>query len=208
MPIIEILEKKMVIEFPDAMTDKEIERAIYTDVYGQPVIRQAPKPSLLEYGKEFFQKKKPTIGQPLTKADIEAFKPAEIKIYSTGSKSATLRFLEDLNWAVNTITNIPVRIAAPYIKSYLRKKADTDPEFRKKILNWNILSKAYGLHMDELANMTEDEIRQNFRDAEGYIQLQKVMHDFSKKLKNDLSKGRASKGLLGFKPQGSTRKRK
>jgi len=172
------------------------------------VIRQAPKLSLLEYGTKLFRKKKPTIGRPLTKADIEAFKPAEIKIYSTGSKSAMLRFFEDLERATSVIANIPLRIAAPYSKSYLKKKVDTDPEFRRKIIGWHSLSKAKGAHMDELANMTEDEIRKKFRHAETYVQLKKVMHDFSKKLENDVSKARASKGLLGFEPQGSKEKRK
>ena len=174
----------------------------------EPVIKEAPKQSLLEYGKELFQKKKPTIGRPLTKADIEAFKPAEIKVYSTGSKPVMLRFFEDLNSAVNAITNIPFQIAAPYIKSYLKKKIDEDPEFRRKIIGWHTLSKAKEAHMDELANMTEDEIRKKFRHAEAYVQLKKVMHDFSKKLENDLSKTPRPKGLLEFEPQGAKEKRK
>ena len=76
MPRVNIPDKNMVINFPDTMAPEEIERAIYTHVYDQPVISEAPEPSAYQRLKEHVTPTEPTVGQPLTEEDIEAFEPA------------------------------------------------------------------------------------------------------------------------------------
>ena len=87
MPTVEIADKNMVVEFPDDMSSEEIERAIYSDVYNQPVISQGQEPSLMQRGKQYLldlvsQTPEPKIGQAVTREDIEAFRPAEVDIAS------------------------------------------------------------------------------------------------------------------------------
>lgn len=81
MPIISIPEKEMVIRFPDDMSDEEVERAIYTHVYGQPVLSEEREPSLVERGRQFvgdlFRRLEPGVGPLREKEkDREAFKPS------------------------------------------------------------------------------------------------------------------------------------
>lgn len=95
MPIVEIPDKKMVIEFPDTMTDEEIERAIYTDIYDQPVISKAPEPSAYQRLKDYVTPTKPTIGRPISKEEEVAFEPADIEIPTQPiQKKATLDLTE------------------------------------------------------------------------------------------------------------------
>jgi len=79
MPVVKIPEKNMTIRFPDTMSEREIEDAIYTEVYKQPLLKQAPEPSFLERVKrgvaDVFRKEGPRVG-PLTEEDYRAFEPA------------------------------------------------------------------------------------------------------------------------------------
>ena len=78
MPVINIPDKNMVVNFPDGMDMKEIERSILTDIYGQPVLSQGEKPSLTDKAvgavKDLFAGKDPNVG-PLTEEDRQAFSP-------------------------------------------------------------------------------------------------------------------------------------
>ena len=80
MPIVSIPEKEMTVRFPDDMPTDEIERNIYTHVYGQAVLSQAEPPTLTEklalLATDLFEGPDPGLG-PLTKADIQAFDPGE-----------------------------------------------------------------------------------------------------------------------------------
>jgi|GEM_PF-4655178 len=84
--LVEIPEKKMVIEFPDDMTHEEIEDAIYHHVYNTPTLRTARKLSSWERARQtagdvwdkLLRKPDPRIG-PLTEEDYAAFKPAQSK---------------------------------------------------------------------------------------------------------------------------------
>ena len=77
MPVVEIPDKNMVIEFPDNMSAGEIEDSILKEVYDTPVMRKAEEPGLIERGKQFvkdrFRGPEPGVG-PVSKEDFEAFK--------------------------------------------------------------------------------------------------------------------------------------
>ena len=73
--IVNIPDKDMVINFPDGMDPKEIERSIYTDVYGQDVLSQGQEPTLVEKGinavEDLVAPPDPGVG-PLTEEDRQA----------------------------------------------------------------------------------------------------------------------------------------
>ena len=86
MPVVEIPEKDMVVEFPESMSPEEIERSIYADIYKQPVISQTPEPSFWEKTTGLLRGKQPTIGRRITEEDRRAFEP-DVKIPRAPAKT-------------------------------------------------------------------------------------------------------------------------
>lgn len=80
MPIVEIPDKGMVVQFPDDMPENEIEKAILYDVYGhEAILSQGREPTFLEKTKNIISDiftKEPGVG-PLTEEDKKAFKPVQ-----------------------------------------------------------------------------------------------------------------------------------
>lgn len=79
MPLVSIPEKEMIVRFPDDMPPEDVERAIYSQVYGRPVLSQAEPPTVTEkltrFVSDLFEDEDPGLG-PLTEEDREAFEPA------------------------------------------------------------------------------------------------------------------------------------
>jgi len=77
MPIIEIPEKDMVVEFPDSMSAKDIERVIYSDVFDPPVLANEPggyippREESAPVIQEHFAAQEPEASTPQTVADVE-----------------------------------------------------------------------------------------------------------------------------------------
>jgi len=80
MPVVEIPDKGMVVQFPDDMPESEIEKAILYDVYGhEAILSQGQEPTFLGKAKDVISDiftKEPGVG-PLTEEDKEAFKPVQ-----------------------------------------------------------------------------------------------------------------------------------